>query len=153
MLSRVTGPGEHDEDPLESGYEIVEDDPEVDEAEEEVPDVSYMDAIRVWASAAWADGVIVPQEAEAMKRIIEGFPLEDDERATALGWIATRVELDGSPIGEWPYPVRLRVFQAAAEMVACDDEVVESEQAFIVKLRSILRIGIEDAGAFLGPVG
>ncbi|MCA9699236.1 MAG: TerB family tellurite resistance protein [Myxococcales bacterium] len=146
-------PGKSDdpEDDFDDGDDF-EEDPRYDEVEEEAPEVSYMAAIRVWAAAAWADGVIVPQEADAMRRIIRNFPLEPEERETALGWIDSKVGFERNEVVDWPYPIRVGVFRAAAEMVACDDEVVDSEQAFIDRLRAALRIHDDEAAAVMSEL-
>ncbi|GEM_PF-876944 len=139
-------PEPEDLEHLEHGY--TDEDPagaEYDEADEALPEISYMAAVRVWAAAAWADGVVVPEEALAMARIIQELPLTDEERITARGWVDTRVELEDGEVAAWPYPIRVAVFRAAVEMVACDDEVVEAEQSFLSRLQVALNVAEDEA--------
>ncbi|NVB43160.1 TerB family tellurite resistance protein [Pseudenhygromyxa sp. WMMC2535] len=129
-----------------------EDDREEEEPATPVPEVSYLAAIRVWAAAAWADGKLVPREAAAMRGIVERFPLNDKERALALGWIETPVEFETNEVVNWPYPVRVGVFRAAADMIACDEEIDGDERRFLDRLRDTLRIPEDEAERVLESV-
>ena len=62
-------------------------------------------AVKVWAAAAWADGVIVKAEAEGMRAFLSVAKLNSAEVQTALGWLDEKVELDDvngiEPLEQW----------------------------------------------------
>lgn len=100
----------------------------------------FLSVIRIWAAVAWADGVIADAESAALSRLIQGADLSDDERATAMGWLASRVELDTANIASLSDDARKGVYRAAARMAAVDLDVAETELAFLVRLRAALGI-------------
>jgi uncharacterized membrane protein YebE (DUF533 family) len=100
----------------------------------------FLSVIRVWAALAWADGVIADQEAAAMRRLIGGAELSEQERDTALSWLEQRVELDTSNIAALSEPARHGIYRAAVRLAGVDLVVADEERAFLVRLREGLGI-------------
>lgn len=105
----------------------------------------FLSVIRIWAAMAWADGKIADQEAEAMKRLIDGAELTDDERATALSWLEHRVDLDTAGVADLSERAREGIYRAAVRLAGVDLEVAEAERTFLGRLREGL--GLDEAKA------
>jgi tellurite resistance protein len=95
-----------------------------------------MSVLQVWVALAWADGVIAPAEAEALRRLIAVAPVEEPERALALSW------LDERQLGT---ESRQGVYQAAVRLARIDLDVASQERALLERLRDTL--GIDAATA------
>ncbi len=105
----------------------------------------YLSVIRIWAALAWADGVIADAEAAAMKRLVESADLTDDERATALGWLEEKVDLDTANISGLSEEARHGIYRAAVRLAAVDLEIADEERTFLDTLRGGLEISTETA--------
>jgi uncharacterized membrane protein YebE (DUF533 family) len=105
----------------------------------------YLSVIRIWAALAWADGVIADAEAAAMKRLIESADLTDEERASALGWLDEKVELDTTGIASLSEEARHGIYRAAARLAAVDLEVAEEELHFLARLQEGLDLDDDTA--------
>jgi uncharacterized membrane protein YebE (DUF533 family) len=105
----------------------------------------FLSVIRVWASMAWADGVIHDAEAQALRRLIGAAELEDDERAAALRFLETRVDLDTAGIEGLSEDARRGIYRAACRMAAVDRDVAPAERSMLDKLRGHLGLGDEVA--------
>ena len=106
---------------------------------------NFLDAVKIWAATAWADGVISDEEAVAMKAIIKVGMLSDEERATALGWLESKVDLESEDLGKLSADSRNRIYLSAARVAAIDKDVAEAERKFLARLRDAL--GIDEAQA------
>lgn len=104
-------------------------------------------AVKVWAAAAWADGVIVEEEAQGMKAFLSVAKLNSAEVQTALGWLDDKVELDDVDVASIPPQNRQNIFAAALGVVSIDNEVHEKEVQFLERLREALEIDEESAAA------
>jgi uncharacterized membrane protein YebE (DUF533 family) len=102
-------------------------------------------AVKVWAAAAWADGVIVESEAMTMKAIIEVARLSDAEKATARGWIDRKVTLEDVELDKIPASERVHIYSVACGMVAFDKDVAAAERGFLDRLGKALAISDADA--------
>ena len=102
----------------------------------------YLSVIRIWAALAWSDGVIADAEAAAMRRLIESADLTDEERASALGMMQSRVDLDTATLASLSEEARQGIYRAAARLAAVDLEVAEEELHFLERLQEGL--GIDD---------
>jgi len=100
----------------------------------------YLSVIRVWAAMAWADGVIADEERAAIKRLVGVAELSEEERATALGWLETRVDADASEISGLSDEAREGIYRAALRLAMVDLEVAPEERAYLAKLREGLSI-------------
>ena len=47
----------------------------------------FLEAVRIWAAAAWADGELSPAEAKVVRSMIEVGPLGPDDRSVAQRWL------------------------------------------------------------------
>lgn len=106
---------------------------------------SFLSVIRVWAALAWADDVIADQEAEAMRRLIDGAELSDAERETALSWLDKKVELETDSIAGLSEEARRGIYRAACRLATVDMDVADEERAFLGRLRRGLDISEADA--------
>jgi tellurite resistance protein len=100
----------------------------------------YMSVLRIWLALAWADGVIAPAEAEALRRLIAVAPVDESERRIALGWLDERVELDTTRVRQLGTESRHGVYQAAIRLARIDLNVAEQERALLERLREALGI-------------
>jgi hypothetical protein len=101
----------------------------------------FLSVIRIWAAMAWADGVVVAAEALAMQRLIQGAELSADDRATALGYMKEKVELDTTNVASLTVDARRGIYKAACRLAAVDRDLAEPERALLAKLRDGLEIG------------
>jgi len=104
-----------------------------------------MSVLRVWVALAWADGVIAPAEAEALRRLIAVAPVEESERAAALAWLDEPLELDASRLRQLGTESRHGVYQAAVRLARIDLDMAAQERALLDRLRETL--GIDAATA------
>lgn len=102
-------------------------------------------AIKVWAAAAWADGVIVPAEAMTMRAIISAAKLTDSEKKVASMWIDQKVSLDDVAVDKIPADERLHIFSVACGVAAMDKDVAAAERGFLDRLATTLGLSTEDA--------
>ena len=100
----------------------------------------YMSCLRVWVAVAWADGVIVPAEAEALRRLIALAPIKDAEREKARAWLTTPVDLDTQYVAGLGNEARRGVYQAAARLAKVDLTIAPQERALLDRLRDALRL-------------
>jgi tellurite resistance protein len=107
----------------------------------------YMSVLRVWLALAWADGVVAPAEAEALRRLIAVAPIQEAERATALAWLDEPVELDTSRLRKLGAESRQGVYQAAVRLARIDLNVAAQERALLDRLRVALEIDEPTAAA------
>lgn len=110
-------------------------------------------AVKVWAAAAWADGVIADEEAQGMKAFLSVAKLSSKEVQTALGWLDEKVELDDVDIAAIPADNRQNIYAAALGVVAIDNEVSDSEKQFLERLRAALEIAEDTAAAMHKEAG
>lgn len=99
-----------------------------------------MSCLRVWVAVAWADGVIVPAEAEALRRLIALAPIKDAEREKARGWLTAPVDLDTDYVAGLGNEARRGVYQAAARLAKVDLTIAPQERALLDRLRDALRL-------------
>ncbi|MCA9675960.1 MAG: DUF533 domain-containing protein [Kofleriaceae bacterium] len=102
-------------------------------------------AFKVWAAAAWADGVIVDAERATMQAIIAASKLSDEQRAVATGWLAAPVTVDDAELAKIPEHERLHIYSVACGVAAMDRDVAAAEQAFVERLATALGISKADA--------
>ncbi len=110
-------------------------------------------AVKVWAAAAWADGVIQDEEAQGMKAFLSVAKLNSAEVQTALGWLDEKVELDDVDIAGIPAENRMNIFSAALGVVAIDNNIDDSERQFLDRLQKALEIDEEAAAAMRKDAG
>ena len=106
---------------------------------------AFATAVKVWAAAAWADGVISPEEAMVMRAIVSSAKLTDDEKQAALGWLDNKIELADVDLSTIAVHDREHIYAAALGVVAIDKEIAEGETVFLGRLRQALEIGEETA--------
>ena len=104
---------------------------------------TFLSVIRVWAAVAWADGVIAEAEAEAMKRLIAGADLTDEERTEASGFLTNKVELDTAGIEGLGDSVRHGIYRAAYRLAKVDLAIADEERSFLDRLRTGLNLSSE----------
>lgn len=108
----------------------------------------YLSVIRVWAALAWADGVVVEAEAEALRRLIERAPqLDGAERQLALGFLEERVDLDVANLAALARETRAGIYRSAVQLATIDQDFAESERRFLDRLREGLDLTVAEAGA------
>jgi uncharacterized membrane protein YebE (DUF533 family) len=112
----------------------------------------FLSVIRVWAALAWADDVIADQEREAMRRLIDGADLSDDEHETALSWLENKVELDTANIKDLSERARHGIYRAAVRLASVDQDFAPEERMFLDRLRDGLDIDAKTADEIASSV-
>jgi glutathione peroxidase len=107
----------------------------------------FLEAVRIWAAAAWADGELSPAEAQVVRRLIEVGPLGPDDRAAAQRWLHTRVHLGQVDLGPLGADARGDIYASAVRVAAAGDGVVRAEREFLSRLQATLGIAEADAAA------
>ena len=110
-------------------------------------------AVQIWAAAAWADGVIVDEEARGMKAVISVAKLTDAEKKTALGWLEKKVELDDVNVADIAPNNRANIYAAALGGVVIDNDIADDERKFLERLRAALEIDEATANALHSHAG
>ena len=105
-------------------------------------------AVKIWAAAAWADGVIAAEEAESMRMVIGIAKLSDEEREAGLALLENKIELDDIDVSALSDDDRANIYSATLGVVTVDKEVVATELAFLERLRKALGVD-EDRAAEL----
>ena len=101
---------------------------------------------KVWAAMAWADGKIAPDEARALRRLVENAPLTQDERETALSFLEQQVTLSASDYSNLSVDARQGIYRAACRLAKVDNEVSDTERNLLTQLRSVLSVADTAAG-------
>jgi len=112
------------------------------------PESEVFLAVKIWAAAAWADGVIADEEAESMRMVIGMAKLTDEEREAGLAMLENKVELDDIDVSSLAEDDRLNIYSATLGVITVDNKVVATELAFLDRLRAALGID-EDKAAEL----
>jgi uncharacterized membrane protein YebE (DUF533 family) len=108
-------------------------------------ETQFVSVIRIWAALAWADGVMQPAEAVAMRRLIDAAQLSDEDRATAHGFLTVKVDLDTHNLDGLGDEARRGIYRAACRLAAVDRDVADTERAFLDRLRDGLGITLDVA--------
>lgn len=114
---------------------------------------AYMSVLRVWAAVAWADGVIVPAEAEALRRLVAVAPIQAAEREIALSWLKERVDLDTAYVAGLGAEARKGVYQAAVRLAKVDLHMAKEERALLDRLSVALGLDATVAREVEAAVG
>jgi uncharacterized membrane protein YebE (DUF533 family) len=102
-------------------------------------------AVKLWAAAAWADGVVVEAEAMTMRAIIAAAKLTEQERALASTWLEVKVSLEDVGLAKIPRDERLHIYSVACGVAAMDQDVAAAERAFLDRLGKALQLDDADA--------
>jgi hypothetical protein len=95
--------------------------------------------VRLWAAAAWADGVLHPTEAAALRRLIDASEdLTADERKAAFRLLDGPPAVDVAEVRALRPEAREGVYRAALDIVRLDRVVAPEEEAFLTRLRLVL---------------
>jgi uncharacterized membrane protein YebE (DUF533 family) len=105
----------------------------------------FLTVIRIWAAMAWADGVLAEAEASALRRLISGAQLDDEEGAKARSWLEQRIELTDEGLAELSPDAKNGIYRAACRMAALDRDIAQSEKSMLVKLRDALGLSLDSA--------
>ena len=105
----------------------------------------FLTVIRIWAAMAWADGVLAEAEASALRRLISGAQLDEEEGAKARSYVESRTELGDEGLAELSPDAKNGIYRAACRMAALDREVAQSERSMLVKLRDALGLSLDGA--------
>ncbi len=105
----------------------------------------FLTVIRIWAAMAWADGVLAEAEASALRRLISGAQLDEEEGTLARSWLEAKVDLDGEGLSELTSDARSGIYRAACRVAALDRDVAQSERSLLVKLRDALGLSLDSA--------
>lgn len=105
----------------------------------------FLSVIRAWAAMAWADGKIATQEAAALRRLIDGASLNENERHVALTFLERRVELDTAALKGLSEEARHGIYRAAVKLSRIDNDVATAEIALLERLREELGLDVATA--------
>ena len=100
--------------------------------------------VRLWAAAAWADGVLHPAEAAALRRLIDASDdLDADGRAQALALLDSPPDVKVEEVLKLGPAAREGVYRAALGIIRLDGRVTADEEEWVSKLRA--RLGLDEA--------
>ena len=103
-----------------------------------MPTVTQLDAFKILAAVAWADGVLRESEANLLVRVILTADLLPDEREAAGKLLDAPVTLpDGFALTLAP-EARRDTYRAACRMAVVDRAVAEPERQLLARLRDVL---------------
>jgi hypothetical protein len=108
-------------------------------------ETQFLSVIRLWAALAWADGVVKPAEATALRRLIDAAELTDAERDQAQTFLAEKVDLDPTNLEGLSVDSRQGIYRAACRLAAVDRDVADVERSFLGRLRSVLAVAPDAA--------
>lgn len=108
-------------------------------------DSQFLTVIRIWAAMAWADGVLAEAEASALRRLISGAQLDEEEAAQAKSFLDSRIDLGDEGLAEMSPDAKSGIYRAACRMAALDREVAQSERSMLVRLRDALGLSLDTA--------
>jgi len=101
-----------------------------------------MDSLRIfrlWAAAAWADGVLHVTEEAALRRFLEATTdLRADERKQAFAYLEGPLTLDPAEVAALNRDAREGVYRAVLGIVRLDRVVTSEELAWLERLRAHL---------------
>ncbi len=99
----------------------------------------FLEAVRIMAAVAWADGHLGTEEAEMVRRMIEVGPLSTDERTFARGWLHGRPDEQLAPL-DLPVAARADIFKSAARVALADGRMVRAERDLLARLQQALQL-------------
>ncbi|MCG5053028.1 MAG: tellurite resistance TerB family protein [Myxococcales bacterium] len=100
----------------------------------------FLDVMQIWAGAAWADGVLAPNERRLLCGLIEETEVSDATRDTARSFLDAPVKLEDARVERLGPDERMGVFRAAAKMMTVDRLVSDDERAFLRRLAPVLAL-------------
>jgi uncharacterized membrane protein YebE (DUF533 family) len=87
--------------------------------------------VRALAWLAWADGELHPGEAEVLKRLVEAFPFDDEQRARVAAEIQRPAPV-GALLSEITEPAEKRLLLALCQFVSARDDRQTHEEVVAV---------------------
>lgn len=104
-----------------------------------------LDVIRVWAAIAWADGTLAAEEAEGLRRLMEGAELTADERAVAMQFLTAPVALPETFLTSLTPLARRGIYRAACRVAVVDHVFTRTERRMLDLVRDLLAIPDDEA--------
>ena len=111
----------------------------------------FVEAVRILAAMAWADGSMDPNEEKMLRSMIEVGPLDADEKAKARSWLGSRPNDTVDAVKKLALEARLDIYRSAVRVAAADGRTVRDERNFLTGLAERLDIpadrakGVRDA--------
>ncbi len=105
----------------------------------------FLEAVRIWAGAAWADGELDAKEAAMVRGMIVAGPLDEQEQALASRWLHARVHVDSVDLGKLSASGRRDIFLSAVRVALADGRLVRMERAFLAQLQKMLDLDTNTA--------
>lgn len=105
----------------------------------------FLTVIQVWAATAWADGKLADSEKHALRRLIDGAELGDDQRQAAFGFLDKPVSLADANLAGMSHESRTGIYRAACRMVIIDRDIAIEERKLLQTLREKLELAPADA--------
>ncbi|HWO19984.1 MAG TPA: hypothetical protein VNO30_14455 [Kofleriaceae bacterium] len=104
-----------------------------------------LDVIRVWAAIAWADGALVPEEAEGLRRLVASAELTEEERAAAAQFLVSPVVLPEKYSVSLTPLARRGIYRAACRIAVVDHVFTRTERGVLDRLRELLGVPEDEA--------
>jgi hypothetical protein len=100
--------------------------------------------VRLWAGAAWADGVLHPAEAAALRRLIDASDdLAGEARVQALALLEAAPAVTVEEVRKLAPAAREGVYRAVLGIIRLDGKVTADEEEWVAKLRA--RLNLDEA--------
>lgn len=107
----------------------------------------FLTVVKLWAATAWADGVLADNERRLLEGLIRGAKVSEATRATALGFLATKVALEDAQVDRLAPAERSGVYRTSCRMATVDGQLADAEKAFLRRLASRLGLGGDAAAS------
>lgn len=108
-------------------------------------DKPFVEAVRILAAMAWADGDMHEDEEKMLRSMIDVGPLTADEKATARSWLGSRPSDNIETVKKLALAARLDIYRSAVRVAAADGRTVRDERSFLERLAASLDIQSDDA--------
>lgn len=97
---------------------------------------------RIWAAAAWADGLVHPAEASAFYRFLESSTdLDEAAQEAASALLDTKPDVMlADEVAKLSPPSKEDVYRAVINIVLIDGKVTDDELSFVTRLRDQLEL-------------
>lgn|GEM_PF-74642 len=106
----------------------------------------FLEAVRILAATAWADGEIDDSEAAMIRSMIDVGPLTSAEKTTATAWLHSRPPDRVAAINKLTMDARRDVYLSAVRVAAADGRTVRAERNFLSALQKKLDMPDDVAG-------
>ena len=109
-------------------------------------DKTFLSVFRIWASCAWADGVLDFRESASLENLVtRNREISDLARRTAISWIDQAPEFNDVDVRDLSESARWKVYEAAFALAVIDETVTEEERHILDRIITMLELDEDKA--------